>query len=388
MLQQLGQNCTGCFACYNVCPQNCITMSRDYEGFLYPQINKEICVECGFCEKTCPVLSSPKEGADNSVAFAAKNKSEEQRLNSSSGGIFTLLAEQIISEGGVVCGAAVSEDCKEVHHIIVDNLVDLEKLCGSKYVQSKVGDTFKEVCQLLKDGTKVLYSGTPCQIAGLYSCCNKNTDLLYTCDIICHGVPSPMVWEEYVSLRECVAQSKAKSVSFRDKSFSWSGYSLKIDFEDGTQYKQSNGKDRFLRGFISSVFLRPSCYDCSFKGLNRKSDITLADFWGVDNIAPSMNDKKGTSLIIVNTEKGREIFDLLDSRVDKMEVDVYRAVQYNSAAEKSVPMPQKKRSAFFRDFHSMSVKKAMEKHCSPKLSERLRRKIGRVLRKLKKYRGA
>ena len=195
--------CTGCHACVNACPKNCIGMVSDEEGFLYPEIRQTECVNCGKCEKVCPLLNGKTKNPDAlQIGYAAYNKDETIRLKSSSGGIFTLLAEWIIQQGGVVVGAAMTEDCKSVQHTIAETIEDLENLRGSKYLQSTIGTIFKTVKKYLDSGRLVLFTGTPCQIGGLYSYLGKEYDNLYTQDLICHGVPSPLIWKNYVELRE------------------------------------------------------------------------------------------------------------------------------------------------------------------------------------------
>ena len=271
--------CSGCHACANACPKNCISMVSDEEGFWYPQVNKEKCIDCGLCEKVCPIIH--KWQSDDSLtttAMAAINLNEEIRLKSSSGGIFTLIAEKIIDQGGVVFGAAFSDDFKSVQHICVDNIADLDKLRGSKYVQSKIGDTYKQAKEYLDSGRKVLFSGTPCQIGGLYSYLRKPYENLLTQDIICHGVPSPMVWEKYVEEHERKISSKANKVTFRNKKNGWKAYSVFIGFENRKQYLKEHSADMYIKAFLSDICLRPSCFDCQFKGIKRHADITLTDF--------------------------------------------------------------------------------------------------------------
>lgn len=376
------KDCCGCFACANICPKSCIEMLSDNEGFLYPKVDIEKCVDCGLCEKICPIINKPEMAENKQIALAVINKDEDIRLNSSSGGVFTLLASEIIEKGGVVFGAALSEDCKSVSHISVQNSEELVALRGSKYVQSKIGNTYSQVKALLEKGKKVLFSGTPCQISGLYAFLNKEYENLFTCDFICHGVPSPLVWEKYIELREEKASSKTDKVFFRDKQKGWRNYLVQFQFQNGVRYVQSNTEDLYMRGFISDIYLRPSCYDCKFKGTNRPSDITLADFWGVENLCPEMYDNKGTSLLIVNSEKGKKIFGLISDSTINKEVDLDTAISFNSAAIKSVTMP-KKRDDFFAELNSISAKKLFNKYCKPTAKQKIRRAVGGILRKMK-----
>ena len=225
--------CSGCHACANACPKNCISMTSDEEGFWYPQVDKSKCIDCGLCEKICPIIH--KWQPDNSrttTAMAAINTNEEIRLKSSSGGLFTLIAENIIDQGGVVFGAAFTDDFKSVRHICVDNIADLDKLRGSKYVQSKIGDTYKQAKEYLDSGRKVLFTGTPCQLGGLYSYLRKPYENLFTQDIICHGVPSPMVWERYVDFREKKSASSTQRMFFRHKKYGWKTFAVLFEFSN------------------------------------------------------------------------------------------------------------------------------------------------------------
>lgn len=252
-------NCSGCHACANACPKNCISMVSDEEGFWYPQVNKEKCIDCGLCEKVCPIIHKwQPDDSRKTTAIAAINLNEEIRLESSSGGIFTLKAEKIIDQGGVVFGAAFSDDFKSVRHICVDNKADLEKLRGSKYVQSKISDTYKHAKEYLDSGRKVLFSGTPCQIGGLYSYLRKPYENLLTQDIICHGVPSPMVWEKYVEKCERKAASEMQRVFFRHKKYGWKSYSMAMEFTNHTKYIRTLLEDPYMRLFLSNSCLRPS----------------------------------------------------------------------------------------------------------------------------------
>ena len=236
--------CSGCHACSNACPKNCIQMTSDEEGFWYPQVDKEKCINCGLCEKVCPIIHKwQPDDSRTTTAMAAINLNEEIRLKSSSGGIFTLIAEEIIKQGGVVFGAALTDDFRSVHHIYVDNTDDLEKLRGSKYVQSKIGDTYKQAKDYLDSGRKVLFTGTPCQIGGLYSYLRTPYENLFTQDIICHGVPSPMVWEKYIEGHERKASSKTNIVTFRNKANGWKAYSVFIGFDNYKEYL-NNHSDR------------------------------------------------------------------------------------------------------------------------------------------------
>ena len=328
--------CSGCHACANACPQNCIQMISYEEGFWYPQVDKDNCIECGLCEKVCPILHKWQSDENRlTTAMAAINLNEEIRLKSSSGGIFTLIAEEIINQGGVVFGAAFANDFRSVHHIFVDNTKDLEKLRGSKYVQSKIGDTYKQAKDFLDGGRMVLFTGTPCQIGGLYSYLRKPYENLFTQDIICHGVPSPMVWKKYVDEREKKAASTTQRMFFRHKKYGWKTFAVLFEFLNSTVYMKNLHDDSFMRAFLSNLCLRPSCYNCSFKSIKRQADITLADFWGVQNELPEMDDDKGTSLVLVHSVKGEKQLAALAGIAKTQICDFSVIEKNNSAAVKS-----------------------------------------------------
>lgn len=340
MILQDKMNCTGCYACVQRCPKKCISMSADENGFWYPTVNEELCVKCGMCEKACPLLySSVNEKAREDIAvYSVVNKDESVRLGSSSGGVFYLMASCIIQRGGVVFGAAFNENF-EVEHRYTDTISGIAVFQGSKYLQSKIGDSYVEAERFLKQGRLVMFTGTPCQIEGLLAYLRHDYTNLITQDIICHGVPSPLAWKKYVEYRENKIGAKVCRVLFRHKQRGWKTYSVLFEFENGEQYTDIYYKDPYMKAFLKNFTLRSSCYQCSFKSKYRASDITLADFWGVESLSPEMDDDKGTSLIFVNSLKGKQLFDSVQSNIRMKEEDIDSVIQYNSAMVKSVPQP-------------------------------------------------
>lgn len=375
--------CCGCHACYNICSQDAITMKEDEKGFKYPVIEKEKCVDCGLCEKVCPILNKTKV-KNSPRAFAVFNKDEEIRKQSSSGGVFSLIAEYILNEKGVVFGAAFSEDFM-VEHIVVENIDELYRLRTSKYVQSSIDETYKLAKKYLEEERKVLFTGTPCQINGLYSYLQKEYDNLFTQDIICHGVPSPKVWKKYLEFRKNDKSDKIKKINFRQKDSGWENYEVLIQFKDYF-YEKSHGKDLFMNAFLRNACLRDSCYNCSFKDKNRISDITLGDFWGIDNILPEMNDNKGTSLVIVNSGKGQKLMQYIQNKVESKEVDFEEAIRYNSAMYMSVAKP-KNRDDFFENLDKVEFDKLVNKYTlKPNVVRRIINKLKSIVKKLLKTR--
>ena len=354
-------DCSGCGACRDICPTKAIDLVADIEGFLYPNVNIEKCIKCGMCDRICPIKNIRKEIYDSNkiIAYAAQSKDEFVRQNSSSGGIFTEIASYIINNGGIVFGAAFDEKFKVIH-IGVDNIDDLSKIRGSKYVQSEIGNAYIQVKSHLEFGRMVLFTGTPCQIAGLYSYLGKNYDNLYTQDIICHGVPSPMVWKKYIELREKKAASQVKKIFFRYKKYGWKTYSVRFEFANCKEYIQTIRDDLYMRGFLRNLCLRPSCYHCVFKTKNRTADITLADFWGIEKLCPKLDDDRGTSLVILHTLRGNNLFNNIGENLIYQITDLEEAIKYNSAMIESAPV-NRERDDFMKHIEENGFK-SVEKH--------------------------
>ena len=273
--------CTGCMACINICPRKAIVLQQDEEGFLYPIILKDNCIKCGACVKVCPQMNS-KRSAENydKKVYAGWMKNRRLRRRSTSGGAFTAFAKEIMSNNGVVYGAGFDKDNKVIHKRITKKS-ELKQLRGSKYVQSYIGNTFSQVKDDILNGMPVLFSGTPCQIDGLYSYLgNRYEKQLFTIDLVCHGVPSPEIFSKYLEYLEKQYKSKVKKVYFRDKEPGWYVFGMRVEFQNGFVYKKNTYEDPFARGFLRNLFLRPSCHSCHYANNQRIADITLADFWG------------------------------------------------------------------------------------------------------------
>ncbi len=375
-------SCSGCYACAISCPQKCIQMISDEEGFWYPRVDKGKCINCNLCEKSCPIINKwqPKD-LSTTTAIAAKNRDEIIRFRSSSGGIFTLIAEEILAQDGVVFGAAFSDDFRSVRHICVDNTDDLEKLRGSKYLQSKIGDTYKQAKDFLENGRKVLFTGTPCQIGGLYSYLRKSYDNLFTQDIICHGVPSQMIWNKYVNYREKNSGSTTRRVYFRNKKYGWKNYSVLFDFSNSTKYQINFQNDAYMEGFLRNIYLRPSCYSCAFKTIQRQADITLADFWGIEYVAKDMDDDKGVSLVLIHSEKGKDIFNIIKEQIDFREVSCDKSIMKNTAAINSCSI-YPKRQKFYKDIQKFDFEAVIIKHTKLTFFQKARKVLSLVKHKI------
>ncbi len=355
------EKCTGCSACYSICPKKCIDMKEDIEGFLYPDVDKKNCIECDLCEKVCPIFHEHESDFDMRV-YACINKDEEVRKNSSSGGIFTLLAEYVLDNDGVVFGAAFDEDLN-VHHIEVSKKSDLRLLRGSKYLQSRIEDTFKRAKKYLDENKYVLFSGTPCQIGGLKKYLKKDYDKLILQDLICHGAPSPLVWQKYLEFQAGIYNSEIDRKSFpqfRSKDKGWEKFSIFLKFTNGMEYSNTLDKDLFMKSFLKDICLRPSCYNCHFKSEKRESDITLADFWGVDKVLPEFFDDKGTSLVMINSKKGKKLFDLINDKMTYKAVKLEDILPYNTAALESAIRP-KARNIFIKLVKKSNFEKAVDR---------------------------
>lgn len=315
------------------------------------------------------------------TAYAAINIDESLRMASSSGGVFTLLAEDMISQGGVVFGAAVDQEMRVVH-IPVETSEQLHRLRGSKYVRSHLGDSYAKAEEYLQSGRPVLFTGTPCQVAGLRAYLKQDYENLLCQDLICHGAPMADIWEKYVQHRQQQAGAKATGLNFRDKAISWEEFSLCMTFENGTVYRKTLREDPYMKAFLKDLSLGKSCYRCTFKGMQRQADITLADFWGVKNIHPQMYDGKGTSLVLVHTEKGREVLEKLRGRLKLCPADLDAAIACNPAMIRSAKEPEA-RKAFLEALPTGNFDEVVDKYCPREpLPKRLLQKLKRAVKKL------
>ncbi len=355
------RECSGCGACKSICPRNAISMVEDDKGFRYPHINYNACINCNLCDKVCPVLKENKTlNREEPQAYAAYNNDENIRMQSSSGGVFSLFAEEIINRKGVVFGAILDEKFNVMHRK-AETLEEVDAFRGSKYVQSDLKNTYKEAKKILEENRYVLFTGTPCQIEGLKAFLNKDYQKLYTQDLICHGVPSKKVWEKYLKYQEKINNKKIKKAFFRNKeNCGWSNYQVLLKFDNGEQYINSS-EDIFMRIFLKDIALRDSCYNCKFKKINRISDITVADFWGIDEVLPEMNDEKGTSLLIVNSKKGEELLSNIKDKITIKSVNLFDAISNNKNMIKSVECNEQ-REEFFIDLEKMELDELVKKY--------------------------
>ncbi len=299
------QHCTGCRACEQICPRHCISMEPDSEGFLYPHIDTAACMKCGLCVKYCPIHHSVEKGTEKPAVYAVWLKDRDMRLQSSSGGAFSAIAAPVLEAGGAVFGCAFDENLVP-KQIVVRKTGDLPRLMGSKYVQSDTGHTFSQVKQLLDDNVTVMYSGTPCQIAGLKSFLKKDYSNLLMVDLVCHGVPGPALFQEYLGWLGRKHRKKVTALSFRDKSKKGWGEFGKVDFqaEDRVNSKPIIPElDPYFSLFLHGETSRTCCYGCSYASPEREGDFTIGDFWGIQRFYPEIPAHDGVSLLMVNSEK-------------------------------------------------------------------------------------
>ena len=389
-------DCCGCSACVQKCPKQCISLVEDSEGFLYPEVVAAECVGCGLCEKVCPWTNRPEKLQPKEV-LAVKNRNDEERMDSSSGGVFVALARETISRGGVVFGA-VFDGKWEVRHACAETLEDVRPMMGSKYVQSRVGDSYRQVERYLKEGREVLFVGSPCQVAGLHAYLRKDYPNLLSVDLLCHGVPSPGVWRRYLdetfySARRAVAGKNTvlscslnsmpviTGIEFRDKEMNgWKKFSFVVRGKsalgadkNSVLLSAKHYENAFMRGFLSDIYLRPSCYHCRCKNGVSHSDLTIADYWGVNHLMPDFDDDKGVGLVLVNTEKGKSAFERLDMEVRPSTLEDAR--RFNGGFKEEMKV-HPKRERFFRDLsEGKSVTEAVERALHVPLYRRVWRKV-------------
>lgn len=401
------KDCCGCTACVESCPKQCISMLEDNEGFLYPQVDLSICINCRLCEKVCPVINR-REPRKPIKVYAAVNPDEEIRMQSSSGGIFTPIAEKVLKNGGVVFGAKFNS-AWTVEHGFTETIDGLAAFRGSKYVQSDVGKTYRQAETFLKAGRRVLFSGTPCQIAGLKRFLRKEYENLLTVDVVCHGVPSPLVWREYLKfIRPKGVAGKNSvllflnkelvitSILFRNKKLGWKKVGFEIRLSASKADKKSvlkSGKylkkrdtlyffepisqNVFMQGFLKNIYLRPSCYACPARSGRSGSDISLADYWKVWDFHPEMFDDKGTSCVMANTVKGQSEISSLN--LSLVESDYKCALSGNICIEQNVEMPPSR--SLFWDLWSTHKIGAINKIIKSQRSSLLQR-VGRRIKRL------
>ena len=361
------KDCVGCLACVNSCSWKALTIQENSEGFAIPRLNLSLCRNCGACSRACPILQQPAiSRLSEPVIYSGWATAAKVRSSCSSGGAFYILAERILATGGVVFGASFGPNL-EVMHTWVEHLEDLPQLTGSKYVQSNIGDSFIQAKKFLEQKRQVLFSGTPCQIAGLQKFLAQKYPTLLTVDLICHGVPSPMIFREYKQYMEKRFNSRIVRLKFRDKAFSWIYFNMQILFENQQQYIGTYFEDPYLRGFLQDLFLRPSCHNCLFAKVERMGDITIADWWQYEkkNKEDRNFNTLGVSLLMCNTEYGKIFFDTCKEKFQGHRRSLAEALKTNVCLQHSFP-PSEKREKFWADHNSLSFPELIDKYMFPK----------------------
>ena len=370
------QECAICGACINACPVDAISLDKVYLDFRYPQINEDICIHCNQCEQACPILGSkgkPDEGYP--VAFAAKSENDSMRMRSSSGGAFYELADQMLRDGGYVCGA-VFDDEFHVKHILSNAKEDILRMMGSKYAQSDMGYCYRDVKDALEKGCKVLFSGCPCQAAGLRTFLGKEYPNLLLVELICHGIPSDQMLQTYIGMQERKYGAKLTRMEFRNKKKGWHNSSVRMEFENHRIYSIPYTADAHTIGFLRNITLKSSCYDCHFRNFTAGSDIIMGDFWGAEVELPE-DDNKGISAILVNSGKGMDIIDRCN--LARTPANVETVIKYNKNLLCSAAVsPQ--RSSFYAHADTNGLEEAMRIYLEENTIQKLKRQSRYALR--------
>lgn len=382
------KDCCGCGSCMQKCPKQAISMVKNSEGFLYPQIDKEKCIKCGLCCKVCPQLKNVKKRNNEfPKAFAMRNKSNKELLQSSSGGIFSNIANYVLEQNGVIFGAAYNENL-EVEHIKVEDQEEINKIRGSKYVQSNIRDMYKEAEKFLKEDRMVLFTGTPCQIAGLNSYLMKEYDKLITCDLVCHGVPSPELFQLYIDYLSKKFTSKVVKYNFRSKMKNGWGLYSTVETEDGKIRYINPDFDPYYSNFLESTTYRLSCYQCHYTNCNRVANITLADYWGISGIHPSFYKADGNSLVLINDLKGEKILKEISENIEYIPTDLKKAIEHN----KNLIEPSKyskQREMVYKGIYAKNSQQYIKENLKVKLNTKkiikaiIPNKIQRILKKMR-----
>lgn len=353
--------CCGCSACESICPQKCISMVEDKEGFLYPKIDMKKCVGCNLCEKVCPVLNVEEEHIFEQEAYVVQNIDERVCLQSTSGGAFTAIANEVIEEGGIVFGAAFDEDFN-VKHIGTTSKNEIQKFRNSKYVQSDIRGTYSEVQKRIEEGQLVCYSGTPCQIEGLKRFLGKESDRLITVDVVCRAVPSPLVWRKYIQMQQKKLDDTIGNIRFRDKRYGYKYSSMNFTDKSGKRiYSCGVESDLMHRAFFSNICDRPSCYSCVFKKQYRMSDFTIWDCFQVGRFSKKLDNDKGATRVLIHSDKGRELFERIKDNFVYIKIDPNKAVTRAKEMFESVSW-NSRRDMFMEEMISQDTQAVFKKY--------------------------
>ncbi len=376
------KDCCGCTACKSICPTGAITIKADKHGFLYPKIDQQKCIDCGMCKKVCAFQNGYKKNEkEYPEVWAVKHKNSNVLKTSTSGGAFTAISDYILDLDGVVYGVAFDNDLN-VSHEKATTKQEREKFKGSKYSQSNLKNIFLEIKKYLKNDKLVLFTGTPCQNEGLNSFLmnsNINTEKLILCDLICHGTPSPLLWKEYINFCEKKNKSKIVEYHHRSKVHGW-GKGIYIEsakYKNGKTDCTSYLSQMYKKFFSSCICFMEACYVCPYTNLNRPSDITIADFWGIEKCLPEFNDKRGVSLVLVNSQKGKNIFKNIKNNIEYIQSNKEDCLQWN--LQHPTPMPQNTKQ-FWTDYENKGFKYILKKYAGYNIIKYLGRKVKKLIR--------
>lgn len=354
--------CCGCTACANICPNQCIEMKADEEGFLYPAVRKNLCSNCGLCEKICPIHSNQSFEERKRESYVLRTKDKETLLQSTSGGFTSPIIEWIKNNNGLVCGATYADDFTVQHELVKASAKGVEKFKGSKYVQSNLNSCFTEIKSALQSGEWVLFVGTTCQVAGLKAFLCKDFETLITVDLVCHGTPSPKLWKKYIEYQQQKYNSNIAEVSFRNKTYGYHSGTMKIVFQNGKEYYGSARVDFMLKSFFSEISSRPSCYGCSFKQMERCSDFTIYDCWHASQLVDGLkDDDSGYTNVIVQSEKGRWLFDQIKDSYISYPVDTDMAINLDGIMVNRSAIPHAKRKEYYKELDNECLPKHIQR---------------------------
>lgn len=369
--------CSGCGACYSVCPRKCISMKEDDEGFLYPDIDNTVCVDCGLCEKVCPMKKNNEKNKGVLYSCILQHSDDDILKQSTSGAAFTPIAEYILDNGGVVFGVQMQMSNCLVKHIKIEKKEKIAKFRGSKYVQSNVGDTFIEAKEELDNGRLVCFSGTPCQIQGLQNYLKKDYNNLVKVDVVCRGVPSPGIWKSYSDYLG--TKGEIENISFRNKTLGYQYSTMEIRYKDGKIERNGIESDQWLRMFFSGMTLRPSCSNCNFRTIERCSDFTIWDCFNVSDITKEIDETKGATKMLIHTKKGLDIFNDIKKNFYVVEVSVEKITKEINATV----YENKKKNEFIEDYNKLSMEELLDKWFPMSMKVKMKMYLRRILNKMK-----
>lgn len=390
----LGAACCGCGACAARCPKFCIAMERDAEGFLRPVVDSSACIGCGACDAVCPAFEQNDSDKVESV-YWAKSENESERLASSSGGMFALVAHDVLADGGIVAGAAWAPGCGSVHHVLIEDEGHLASVMRSKYVQSSIGgEVYEGIRSALRGGRRVLFAGTACQVAAMRSYLGPlaTVEGFLSVDVICHGVPSPLLWERWAAFKERSMGAVLRAVNMRDKATGWASYSTSYDYDSEKGGAQLSSKqehdscmfhdDWYMKAFLANACLRPSCYSCPVKRACG-SDLTLGDYWGIQSVHPEVDLEGGVSAVLCNTDRGLRAFEAMKTRLQWGVTSFDKVISGNPSLVRPV-LPYVRRDEFMKDLmNGMNIADMMRKYdFAPTLRQRIWGKLRAVKQRL------